>query len=101
MCFYCDDNSHWMTFGPGGGGVGSYNFVDDDNKDAFTEENLKDILKEIVQEALDLRSEKVFSACYKAWFIPVSGLYPIADFEKLSKKSGFECASWNGTYTRP
>lgn len=101
ITYFCDEDSVRIDFGPGGGGMNHYNTVNSKGEDNFTEDDLKGILKSIIQDTLDIRAERVFGGYYKVFLLPVGGLYPVSEFETLSKKRGFESVSWNGTYTRP
>jgi hypothetical protein len=97
--YLCDDSIVHLEFGPGGGDVSEYNTVDEDGADDFTEDDLKEILKGLIQSTLDIVSERVFAASYKTLFARVGGLYPVAEFESLRNKKGFASQSWNGRFT--
>jgi hypothetical protein len=96
--YLCDESIAHLEYGPGGSDVSELNTTDDDGEDAFTEDDLKDILKAMVRSTLDILSERVFAASYKNLFGTIAGLYPAAEFESLRNKKGFASQSWNGTY---
>jgi hypothetical protein len=96
--YLCDNSIAHLEYGPGGSDISEFNTTDDDGKDAFTEDDLKHILKAMVQSTLDIQSERVFAASYKKLFGTVAGLYPAAEFESMRNKKGFASQSWNGTF---
>jgi len=53
-------------------------------------------LVSVVRGILD---ETLFSARYKAFILPVGGIFPVSEFETLRKRKKFESLSWKGTYT--
>jgi hypothetical protein len=95
-----------LKFGVGGE---SFSFLDDEDDDAGSDgeplaivdaENpaFKAALKDLAKTVLDIAEEKVFSAQYKKLFLPLGGLFPAADFEKMRGYKRFVSRSWAGKF---
>ena len=69
-----------------------------DGEEGLSEDDLKAILKGVVQSTLDIVSEKVFAAEYKKLFARVTVFHPASEFELLKKKKDFTSISWKATY---
>ena len=77
---------------------------DDDDEDepeaqALSEEDLKTLIKGIVQTTLDIQTEKVFAAEYKKGFARVARFHSAREFEAVKGMKDFKSVSWKGKYT--
>lgn len=78
--------------------------LDDDDEDdepeaqAFTEEDLKTLLKGVVQITLDIMQERVFAAEYKKGFARVARFHAAREFEAVKGMKDFSSLSWKGRY---
>jgi hypothetical protein len=70
----------------------------EDGEEGLSEEELKAVLKGVVQITLDITAERVFAAEYKKLFARVSGFHPPSEFASMKARKGFTSVSWNGTY---
>lgn len=68
-------------------------------KGAFSEEDLKALLKGIVQTTLDITQEKVFSAEYRKGFARVARFHSIREYDGVKGMKDFKSVSWKGKYT--
>lgn len=72
--------------------------VDPEIAEAEAEEDFKDELEALVNAALDIIEESVFSAQYSKLSVKMGGLFPAEDFEAMKGFEGFQSVSWNGKY---
>lgn len=106
--FFERDGRVEMSFGFGGesfdfGGISGEDDedaegVDPETAEAEAEEDFKDELEALVNAALDIIEEGVFSAQYSKLSVQMGGLFPAEDFESMKGFDGFESVSWNGKY---
>lgn len=106
--FFERDGRVEMSFGFGGesfdfGGITGEDDedaegVDPETAEAEVEEDFKDELEALVNAALDIIEESVFSAQYSKLSVQMGGLFPAEDFEAMKGFDGFESVSWNGKY---
>ncbi len=73
--------------------------VDREVEAAEAEEEFKDELEALVNTALDIIEESVFSAQYENLSVQMGGLFPAEDFEEMKAFKAFESLSWNGKYS--
>lgn len=76
--------------------------IDDDDdgtgEKVFTEDDLKALLKGVVQTTLDITSEKIFAAEYKKGFARVARFHSAREFEAVKGMKDFTSVSWKGKY---
>ena len=68
-------------------------------KGGFSEEELKALLKGVVQTTLDITHEKVFAAEYKKGFARVARFHAAREYEAVKDMKDFKSRSWKGKYT--
>ena len=68
-------------------------------KGSFSAEDLKALLKGMVQATLEIVQEKVFAAEYKKGFARVARLDAAREFGAVKDMKDFRSQSWNGKYT--
>ncbi|GEM_PF-3507019 len=66
--------------------------------EAELEEEFKDELEALVNTALDIIEESVFSAQYEKLSVRMGGLFPAEEFAEMKSSEAFESVSWNGKY---
>jgi hypothetical protein len=65
---------------------------------AFSEEDLKALLKGVVQITLDIMQERVFAAEYKKGFARVARFHSAREFEAVKGMKDFASMSWKGRF---
>lgn len=68
-------------------------------KGSYSEEDLKALLKGVVQATLDITQEKVFAAEYKKGFARVARFHAAREYEAVMGMKDFKSKSWKGKYT--
>jgi hypothetical protein len=68
-------------------------------KGGFSEDDLKALLKGMVQTTLDITQEKVFAAEYKKGFARVARFHSAREYEAVKGMKDFKSLSWKGKYT--
>lgn len=68
-------------------------------KGSYSEEDLKALLKGMVQATLEITQEKVFAAEYKKGFARVARFHAAREYEGLKGMKDFKSMSWKGKYT--
>lgn len=77
---------------------------EDDDEEAgsgskgFGEEDLRALLKGMVQTTLDIMQEKVFAAEYKKGFARVARFHSAREFEAVKGMKDFRSVSWKGKF---
>lgn len=68
-------------------------------KGSFSAEDLKALLKGMVQTTLDITQEKVFAAEYKKGFARVARFHAAREYAAVKDMKDFKSLSWKGKYT--
>lgn len=77
---------------------------DEDDEDdgpaakALSEEELKALLKGVVQTTLDIMQDKIFAAEYKKGFARVARFHSAREFEAVKGMKDYASVSWKGRY---
>lgn len=73
---------------------------EDDGREekAFTEDDLKTLLKGVVQTTVDIMQEKIFAAEYKKGFARVARFHGAREFDAVKSMKDFMSVSWKGKY---
>lgn len=88
-----------LFYGPG---IEDYSFsaaYEDGERQDFTEDRLRQSLREIINRVKEILEEHVFAAQYKRFFLPMTGFFPVQSFATLRTRTDFVARSWRGTYS--